>query len=51
MSMKNLEQLAADERREYMRKWRAANREKVKKHNADYWRRRAERKAQEGEGK
>jgi len=43
---KKLDDLAAAERREYARKWRANNPDKVKKNNADYWRRRAERKAQ-----
>lgn len=42
-----VEQLAAEEKREYFRQWRAANKEKVKKHNATYWQRRAEKKLKE----
>ena len=42
-----IDETIAEERREYFRKWRAANKEKVKKHNADYWRRRAEKKLAE----
>lgn len=44
---KSLDELAMEERREYFRKWRAANKDKVKKHNADYWKRRAEQKLKE----
>lgn len=40
----NIEELARQERQEYYRKWRAENKDSVKKYNADYWRRRAERK-------
>lgn len=29
-------------RREYYRKWRAANKDKVKQHNANYWRKQKE---------
>lgn len=45
-----IEQLAAEERREYFRQWRAANKDKVKKHNATYWQRRAEKKLKEQGG-
>ncbi|MBO6246907.1 MAG: hypothetical protein J6N55_11615 [Anaerovibrio sp.] len=38
-----MEQKALELRREYLRKWRAANKDKVKKYNATYW----EKKAQE----
>jgi len=47
----NTDVMIAKERREYMRQWRAANKDKVKKHNADYWRRRVERKLAEQEQK
>lgn len=50
---KSIDELAAESRREYYRKWRAANKEKVKLQNANYWRRQAEKKllenAKEGE--
>ena len=45
MSEKKLDELIADERRAYYREWRAKNKDKVKKHNADYWKRRAEKRA------
>lgn len=46
---KTIEQLAAEEKREYFRKWRAANKDKTKKHNADYWKRKAEQKLKQEE--
>lgn len=39
-----IEQIAIEERKAYFKKWRSENKEKVKKHNANYWIRRAERK-------
>jgi hypothetical protein len=42
--MPNLDEMARDIRREYFKQWRAANKDKTAKHNATYWRRRAERK-------
>lgn len=44
---KALEELIKAERREYFRQWRAANPEKVRKHNANYWRNRAVKKLNE----
>jgi len=41
---KVIDELARKERLEYFRKWRAANKDKVRKHNEDYWRRKAEQK-------
>ena len=41
--------LVAEERREYFRKWRAANRDKTKLHRENYWRRRAQKKFDEQE--
>jgi len=40
----NIEKIAAEERREYMKKWRAANKDKVSKHNREYWSRRAKKR-------
>lgn len=37
-----IDDVAAEIRREYFRKWRAANKDKVRQHNENYWRRRAE---------
>ena len=42
MEDKQIDILAREERREYYRKWRAEHRESVRKHNQEYWRRRAE---------
>lgn len=50
MNTKNLDEKVKEAQREYMRQWRAANREKVRANNARYWKRRAERMAQEREG-
>ena len=47
MKETRLDDLAVQERREYQRKWRAANKEKVRKHNADYWKNRAAKKLAE----
>lgn len=33
--------------REYLKEWRAKNPDRVKKYNADYWRRKAEQKQME----
>lgn len=41
---KSIDELAAESRREYYRNWRAANKEKVKVHNASYWKRQAEKR-------
>lgn len=38
------------ERNAYSRAWREKNSDKVKAHNAKYWRKRAERKLQEQQG-
>lgn len=40
-----IEEMAMQERREYMRKWRANNKERIKKHQSDYWKRKAEQRA------
>jgi hypothetical protein len=50
MKETRLDNLAKQERREYQRKWRAANKEKVQKHNANYWKNRAAKKLAEAGG-
>lgn len=40
---KKIDDLTIEIRREYYRKWRAANKDKVRQHNANYWRKQAER--------
>lgn len=45
---KELEEAAAQARRDYVNQWRKNNPEKVKKYNADYWRRKAEKNRKEG---
>jgi hypothetical protein len=37
----SIEEMAAEARREYFRKWRAENKDKVRKHNQNYWRKKA----------
>jgi len=41
-----IDEIAAAERKAYYREWRAANPDKVRAHNATYWRRRTERRLQ-----
>lgn len=41
MDDKRLEAAAQEEKREYFRQWRKNNPDKVKKHNENYWRKRA----------
>ena len=36
-----LEQAILEEKRAYFKNWRANNKDKVKKNNAEYWRRKA----------
>ena len=40
----NIEEVARQERLEYMRHWRAEHKDSVKKSNAAYWQRRAEKR-------
>ena len=42
--MKKLNTEARMERNFYQRQWRLKNKERVQKYNADYWRRRAEKR-------
>lgn len=44
MDNKKLEVAAQEEKREYFRQWRKNNPDKVKKHNENYWRKRAEKR-------
>ena len=47
-----IDDVAAEIRREYYRKWRAANKDRVRQHNANYWRKQAEKRMeQSGEEK
>lgn len=39
-----LEAAAREEKREYFRQWRRNNPDKVRKHNENYWRKRAEKR-------
>lgn len=47
MDAERLEALAVEERRRYFREWRKKNPDKVRKHNRNYWRRRAQAKLQQ----
>jgi len=44
---KKIEELAKKERNAYIKKWRSKNKEKIKIYNANYWRRRAEKRMAE----
>ena len=45
-----LEELAREKQREYLREWRKKNPDKVKEYNQRYWRRRAIRELKENKG-
>lgn len=42
MAKKQLDNAAAEARRDYFREWRRKNSDKVKQYNQNYWRKRAE---------
>jgi len=44
MDDKKLEAVAQEEKGEYFRQWRKNNPDRVKKHNENYWRKRAEKR-------
>jgi len=44
---KQLEELAREKQREYLREWRRNNPDKVREYNKSYWRRRAIRELKE----
>ena len=44
MDDKKLEAAIQEEKREYIRQWRKNNPDKVKRHNKNYWRKRAEKR-------
>ena len=46
MNGTNLDEIISAEKKEYYRKWRAKNRDKVKKHNEAYWKKKARQKLQ-----
>lgn len=47
-----MDNMALEMRREYLRNWRAANKEKVKEYNRTYWEKKAqERKNRQDTGK
>jgi len=41
---KVLNEMAQSEKNEYLRNWRAKNKEKVKRYNDEYWKRKAQKK-------
>ena len=45
----SLEELVKAERSAYFKNWRAKNKDKIKQHNQNYWKRRAEKKLLAGE--
>ncbi len=46
-----LEQMAVEERKAYYKKWRGENKEKVRKHNDTYWKKRALKKQENRKAK
>ena len=48
---KTIDEIAREERLAYFREWRANNKDKVKKHNQNFWKRKAEQRllAEQGE--
>lgn len=51
MTESTLKELAAKERREYFRQWRAKNPDRVRENNRRYWEKRAAKKAELGKEK
>ncbi len=49
--VKTIEELAREERKAYFKKWRADNKEKVKEHNANYWKKRVLKKLENQQAK
>ena len=47
MDKERFQVLVAEERKAYFREWRSKNKDKVKKHNEDYWKRRTQKKLSE----
>ena len=47
MSKQTIEERAKELQRQYLRQWRAKNKDKVIKYNAEYWIRKAEKAAEE----
>lgn len=45
--MEDIKELAQKERQEYFRNWRKQNPDKVKKHNENYWMRKAAQRVEE----
>ena len=45
MSEKDIEKMIVEEKREYYRKWRAENKDKIKENNRKYWLKKAMQKA------
>ena len=46
---KTIEERMLEERKAYFKQWRANNRDKIREHNQNYWRKRAEKKQMEEE--
>ena len=46
MTQKHMKELIREEKTNYFKEWRAKNKDKVKKHNENYWKRRAEKRLQ-----
>ena len=46
MTQKKMQELIREEKADYFKKWRAANKDRVKQHNENYWKKKAEQRLQ-----
>ena|GEM_PF-1025877 len=46
---KTFDELIAEERREYFKAWRASNKDKVRRHNQNFWAKKAAKRQAEAE--
>lgn len=49
MKKTSIDDLIVQERKEYFKNWRAKNKDKVRKNNQNYWKKRVEKKIKESE--
>lgn len=49
MSNTSMEELIVQERKAYFKEWRAKNKDKVRKNNQNYWKKRVEKRLKESE--
>jgi len=49
MTTQQIQEATRQERLAYYKEWRSRNKDKVKRHNENFWRKRAEQRLKEGE--